>query len=174
MKWEGHEQSRNVEDRRGTGSAGGMGLPRIGGRGVGIGTIVIAVLAGWIFGINPLTVLGLLSGGAPTEVVQAPQRAPAGQPGQAGPAPKDPAAQFVATVLRDTYLDFAMWTSLVSIMMWLLALAFSLAGAASMLARDETAPPEPVVAAQAQPVNVAQTMGELRRTVPAIRYQGFP
>ena len=79
-----------------------------------------------------------------------------------------------ATVLRDTYLDFAMWTSLVSIMMWLLALAFSLAGAASMLARDETAPPEPVVAAQAQPVNVAQTMGELRRTVPAIRYQGFP
>jgi uncharacterized protein len=103
MKWEGHEQSRNVEDRRGAGAAGGagggMGLPRIGGRGIGLGTIVIAVLAGWIFGINPLTVLGLLSGGAPTEVVQAPQRAPAGQPGA---APKDPAAMFVSTVLRDT------------------------------------------------------------------------
>jgi predicted metalloprotease len=98
MKWEGQEQSRNVEDRRGMG--GGMGMPRIGGRGIGIGTIVIAVLAGWIFGINPLTVLGLLGGGGPAEVVQAPaQRAPGGQPGA---APQDKAAQFVSTVLRDT------------------------------------------------------------------------
>jgi hypothetical protein len=79
-----------------------------------------------------------------------------------------------ATMLRDAYLDFAMWTSLVSIMMWLLALAFSLAGAASMLGREESTPPEPVVAAQPHSVNVARTMGELRRTVPAIRYQGFP
>jgi len=97
MKWEGHEQSRNIEDRRGAG--GGMGVPRIGGRGIGLGTIVIALLAGWIFGINPLTVLGLLSGGAPTEVLQAPQRTPAGQPGA---APRDAPAQFVSTVLRDT------------------------------------------------------------------------
>ena len=104
MKWEGQEQSRNVEDRRGMGGGlgggGGMGLPRMGGRGIGIGTIVIAVLAGWIFGINPLTVLGLLGGGGPVEVVQAPaQRAPGGQPGA---APQDKAAQFVSTVLRDT------------------------------------------------------------------------
>jgi uncharacterized protein len=110
MKWEGHEQSSNVEDRRGAGGAGGfgggMGVPRLGGRNIGIGTIVIAVLAGWIFGINPLTVLGLLGGGAPTEVVQAPQpqpqRLPPGQAGQPGGAAKDPAAQFVSTVLRDT------------------------------------------------------------------------
>ena len=104
MKWEGHEQSRNVEDRR-SGGGGGFGVPRIGGRGIGLGTIVIALLAGWIFGINPLTVLGLLSGGGPAEVVQSPQRAPSGQPGQPGQpgaAPKDPAAQFVSTVLRDT------------------------------------------------------------------------
>ncbi|MDE2613647.1 MAG: neutral zinc metallopeptidase, partial [Burkholderiales bacterium] len=92
MKWEGQEQSSNVEDRRG--SEGG-GLP-IGGRGIGIGTIVIALVAGWIFGINPLTVLGLLSGAdAPTAV---------GQP--QGPAPRPPAedrsAAFVSTVLRDT------------------------------------------------------------------------
>jgi predicted metalloprotease len=102
MKWEGHEQSRNVEDRRGAGAGGGPGMPRIGGRGIGLGTIVIAVLAGWIFGINPLTVLGLLSGGGAPEVVQAPPRAPGGPPGQPGAAPKDPAAQFVSTVLRDT------------------------------------------------------------------------
>ncbi len=91
MKWEGEEQSSNVEDRR---SSGG-GLP-IGGRGIGIGTVVIALLAGWIFGINPLTVLGLLGGeGAPTAIEQ-PQ----------GPAPKPPAedraAAFVSTVLRNT------------------------------------------------------------------------
>ena len=42
MKWEGEEQSRNVEDRRGAGGLGGGGR-RIGGRGVGIGTIVVAV-----------------------------------------------------------------------------------------------------------------------------------
>ena len=39
MKWEGKRQSSNVEDRRSDG--GGM-RPRVGGRGIGIGTIVIA------------------------------------------------------------------------------------------------------------------------------------
>jgi len=33
MKWEGQEQSRNVEDRRGP---GGGGTPRLGGRGIGL------------------------------------------------------------------------------------------------------------------------------------------
>ncbi len=93
MKWEDQERSDNVEDRRAQG--GGAG-PRIGGRGVGIGTIVIALLAGWIFGINPMTVLGLLSGGAPGVE----QSAPAG-PAQA-PPPEDRAAAFVSVVLKDT------------------------------------------------------------------------
>ena len=91
MKWEGEEQSRNVEDRRGAG--GGAG-PRIGGRGIGIGTVAVALLAGWIFGINPLTVLGLLSGG---------ETAPAVSQGPARPPPaEDRAAAFASTVLRDT------------------------------------------------------------------------
>jgi predicted metalloprotease len=99
MKWEGQRQSDNVEDRRGDGGGGlGGGGPRIGGRGIGIGSIVIALAAGWIFGINPLTVLGILSGGGGPEVV-------AQQP-QSGPAPKPPAqdkqAAFVSTVLADT------------------------------------------------------------------------
>ena len=73
MKWEGQRQSDNVEDRRdgGGGLGGGGGGRRIGGRGVGLGTLAIAVVAGWIFGINPLTVLGLLGGGGPE---LAPQR----------------------------------------------------------------------------------------------------
>jgi predicted metalloprotease len=97
MKWEGHRQSDNVEDRRGAGGGGFGGLP-IGGRGIGIGTIVVALIAGWIFGINPLALLGMFGGegGAPqAPVVQ--QRAP----GQAPPA-NDAGAAFVSTVLADT------------------------------------------------------------------------
>ena len=94
MKWEGGEQSSNVEDRRGEGGGGGGGF-RLGGRGVGIGTIAIALVAGWIFGINPLTVLGLLSGGG-SPVVSS-QQAP-----QGGAGVNDEAKAFVSTVLRDT------------------------------------------------------------------------
>ncbi|MEZ5621298.1 MAG: neutral zinc metallopeptidase [Burkholderiaceae bacterium] len=88
MKWEGHRQSSNVEDRRGAGGAG----PRIGGRGIGLGTIVIALVAGWLFGINPLTVLGLLGGGADAPVAQGPA---------APPPAEDREAAFVSTVLAD-------------------------------------------------------------------------
>jgi predicted metalloprotease len=101
MKWEGQEQSSNVEDRRGSDSGrGGGGLPLFGARGVGLGTIVIALLAGWVFGINPLTVLGLLSGGGGgVSAPPAPQAPP-----HSGPADPnaDPGRAFVATVLRDT------------------------------------------------------------------------
>jgi hypothetical protein len=88
MKWEGHRQSENVEDRR----AGGGG-PRIGGRGIGIGSIAIALVAGWVFGINPMTVLGLLGGVDSGPVAQVPATAP---------PPTEREAVFVATVLADT------------------------------------------------------------------------
>ncbi|MDO8420149.1 MAG: neutral zinc metallopeptidase [Rubrivivax sp.] len=88
MKWEGEQQSRNVEDRRGAGGS------RIGGRGIGIGTIVVALVAGWVFGINPLTVLGLLGGGDTAPAVSQ-------GPGQAPPA-EDRAAAFASTVLHNT------------------------------------------------------------------------
>ena len=89
MKWEGNRESDNVEDRR----SGGGGSPLFGGRSIGIGTIVIALLGGWVFGINPLTILGLLSGGQPAQVQQAPAQKP--------PA-DDQMARFVSTVLADT------------------------------------------------------------------------
>ncbi len=96
MKWEGGRQSDNVEDRRSGGGGSGGGGGRIGGRGIGLGSVAIALVAGWVFGINPLTVLGLLDGGGMAGPAPQAQQAPA------APAPKDPMGQFVATVLADT------------------------------------------------------------------------
>ena len=99
MKWEGNRESDNVEDRRGddggTGSGGGSGL--FGGRSIGIGTIVVALVGGWIFGINPMTLLNMLSGGGGAVPAQVQQQAPA----QAPPA-NDRLAAFVSTILADT------------------------------------------------------------------------
>ena len=98
MKWDDQRQSDNVEDRRdsGGGGGGGGGGFGLGGRSIGLGSVAIALVAGWIFGINPLTVLGLLdgSGGGP---------APSAQTASAArPPATDRQAAFVATVLADT------------------------------------------------------------------------
>jgi uncharacterized protein len=71
MKWEGDRQSDNVDDRRGGGGIGG-----IGGKTVGIGTLVVALIGSVFFGIDPSVFLG---GGetAPPQVQQAPGGAPA-------------------------------------------------------------------------------------------------
>ncbi|MET0310670.1 MAG: neutral zinc metallopeptidase [Burkholderiaceae bacterium] len=96
MKWEGNRESSNVEDRRAGGGGGfGGGGFGFGGRSIGIGTIVIALVGGWVLGINPLTLLGMLSGGGAPVQVQ--QQAPAQRP----PA-DDQMAKFVSTVLADT------------------------------------------------------------------------
>lgn len=95
MKWEGNRESDNVEDRRGSGGGGGGGL--LGGRGIGVGTIVIALVGGWIFGINPMTILGVLTGGeggAPQVQVQQ-ETAP-------GASANDPETRFIKTVVADT------------------------------------------------------------------------
>jgi uncharacterized protein len=93
MKWEGNRESDNVEDARDSGGGGG-GFSFGGGRGLGLGSIAIAVVAGWIFGINPLTLLGLMGGGGPAPQVQ---QSPAHKP----PA-DDQMARFVSVVLADT------------------------------------------------------------------------
>ena len=93
MRWEGGEQSGNVEDRRSAGGAGGM----LGGRGLSMGTLVIAVIAAMIFGVNPLQLLGMLSGG-PMQVQQSPQTESASPQSAAN----DRDLQFTRTVLRDT------------------------------------------------------------------------
>jgi uncharacterized protein len=100
MRWEGNRESDNVEDVRGSGGGGGgFGF---GGRSIGIGTIVIALVGGAIFGINPLTILSVLTGGGGPAPVQ--QQGPA----QAPPA-NDQMAKFVSTVLADTE---DVWTGL--------------------------------------------------------------
>lgn len=92
MKWEGNRESDNVEDRRdGGGSSGGGGL---GGRSIGIGSIAIALVASYFLGINPMTVLSLLSGGSPAPQTQ--------QVSVHKPPADDQMARFVSTVLGDT------------------------------------------------------------------------
>ena len=77
MKGEGQRESDNVEDLRDQGGGGGgSGFGGFGVRHIGIGTIVIALVGGWIFGINPLTILGLLSGGSVPVQHSAPAQVP--------------------------------------------------------------------------------------------------
>ncbi|NIF86519.1 metalloprotease [Comamonas sp. Tr-654] len=90
MRWEGNRESDNVEDRRG--ESGGGGFP-IGGRSIGIGTVVLALIGWGVFGINPLTTIGVLSGGGSPQVQQAPAHRPTAD---------DQGAKFVSTVLAST------------------------------------------------------------------------
>lgn len=93
MRLDDNRESENLEDRRG----GGGGLP-VGGRSIGVGTIVLALVAMY-FGVDPSVVLNM-GGGAPSQVSQ---EAPA-QPGvKSSQAPaEDQAAHFVSKVLADT------------------------------------------------------------------------
>ena len=88
--------------------------------------------------------------------------------------PPEAYAQWASsTVLRDAYLTFAMWTSLISITMWGLALVFSLVGTSSTLA-DEALPPRPAVTVRTEPVTASVSSTEPRRSPPSISYQVFP
>lgn len=94
MRMDDQRESDNLEDRRGGGFGGGGGL-RLGGGRLGLGTIAIALVASYFLGINPMTVLSMLSGGGMPAVEQS-----------APPAHKPPAddqmAKFVSKVLAST------------------------------------------------------------------------
>jgi uncharacterized protein len=90
MKMDGQEESQNVEDVRG--SSGGFRPIH----GISLGTVAIALIGGWLFGVNPLQLLGLLSGGD-TQVTQSvPNR-----PVTSSPA-EDAQVHFVKQILRST------------------------------------------------------------------------
>lgn len=83
MRLDDQEESSNVEDRR----SGGGG---IGGKGIGVGTIVLALVAMY-FGVDPAVVLNVGQGLQQTETTES------------QPIPKnDPMAVFVAKVLGST------------------------------------------------------------------------
>ena len=89
MRFDHGRESDNVEDRRGM--RGGRRPMRMGRGKIGIGTIVLALVAMY-FGVDPSLVLntGLGGGGVPME---APSRAPSAN---------DAEARFVSMVLADT------------------------------------------------------------------------
>ncbi len=93
MRMDNHRESDNLEDRRGSGMGGG-GL-RLGGGRLGIGTIAIALVASYFLGINPLTVLNMLSGGGMPAIEQS-------APEARRPPADDETARFVSQVLAST------------------------------------------------------------------------
>src|SRR5207249_8113410 len=87
MRWGDMRESENVEDRTGMAGPGG-GFPLGGGMKLGLGSIIIILIGSLLFGINPLEMLGLLSGGP----APAPQQQPApGYGPQQRPAPQQQA-----------------------------------------------------------------------------------
>ena len=88
MRWERGRRSGNVEDRRGMRGARGLG-------GLSVGTIVIALAASWVLGVNPMQMLGIL--------LQAGGELPVGEAPRGGPPPEDdPHAEFVRVILGET------------------------------------------------------------------------
>ena len=87
MRLDDQRESSNVEDRRG----GGGGFGGIGRGRIGIGGIVIALVASYFLGIDPRTLLGVME--------QVPVAAPA--PARKPPA-DDEMARFVSRVLSST------------------------------------------------------------------------
>ncbi|MEM8909112.1 MAG: neutral zinc metallopeptidase, partial [Bacteroidota bacterium] len=79
MRWQGREQSDNVDDRR-------KGRTRTVGAGIGLGTIIMVILA-ILFGEDPTRVL---------QLAQQQQQAPSTQTAD---APDDELTQFVKVVL---------------------------------------------------------------------------
>ncbi len=87
MRLDDEQESSNVEDRRGMSMPGGAGT-------VGIGTILLALVASYFFGVNPQTVIDVaqtVQGSAPSQSVQ----------GHKPPA-NDETARFVSKVLGST------------------------------------------------------------------------
>lgn len=92
MRMDDQRESDNLEDRRGSGGGGGL---RLGGGRMGLGTIAIALVASYFLGVNPLTVLNMLSGGGLPAIEQS---APAAH----RPPADDQMARFVSKVLAST------------------------------------------------------------------------
>jgi len=107
MDMRDEEESRNVEDMRGSSGGGGFQFRPV--HGIGLGTIAIALIGGWALGINPLQILGMLSGGDVGSVPSTPVQQEADQAtgSSAGEGTPDPQRKFVAQILHSTEV---VWT----------------------------------------------------------------
>jgi predicted metalloprotease len=99
MLWRGGRRSDNVEDRRGGGgfTGGSFGGGRMGGGGIKVGGfgLVVILLVGWFFGVDPTALLSQLDGGSIGSGYE--------QPANTAPISQDDeGAQFVSAVLADT------------------------------------------------------------------------
>ena len=92
MRWEGGEESDQIEDRRGFGG----GRLAIGG----CGTVVVVLVISLLTGANPLRVLQLINGSASSSQTSAPPSA--GPPSQGQAPGEDQGKKFVAVILKST------------------------------------------------------------------------
>ena len=92
MLWKKGRRSDNVVDARGDG--GGGGGMRLGGKGLGIGGVIIIVAIGLLTGQDPMQILGQLTGQA--------TQAPATTETRQAPPANDEQADFVRSILGDT------------------------------------------------------------------------
>jgi predicted metalloprotease len=98
MRWGDFRQSENVEDRSASGGAGFGG----GGIKLGGGAIVVVVIASLLLGVNPLEMLGMLSGDGGPGMPQQQSTQTSGGPAPPQSAARTQAKEKVSRVLGDT------------------------------------------------------------------------
>ncbi|MEY4767218.1 MAG: hypothetical protein RI907_3891 [Pseudomonadota bacterium] len=105
MRLDGQRESDNVDDVRDSGGGGGGGgLPGLGGVGglgggrLGLGTVAVALVASYFLGVNPMTMLEMLSGGGSGAVAPSQAQRPEPRASRAD----DPGSRFVRQVLATT------------------------------------------------------------------------
>jgi uncharacterized protein len=108
MRWEDFRMSDNVDDRRGGGDGGGIGIP-MGRGGLGMGTIIILGIVGWALGIDPRILISgaemMTGGGGMSGYEQSVPRREQGAPaprGQRSAPPEDQMGRFAAAILGNT------------------------------------------------------------------------
>lgn len=97
MLWKKGRRSDNVVDARDDTGGGGGGM-RIGGKGLGIGGIVIIVAIGLLTGQDPMQILGQITG----QVGQQQQTTVVNPQTRQAPPANDEQAEFVRAILGDT------------------------------------------------------------------------
>jgi predicted metalloprotease len=100
MRWQDYRQSDSFEDRRGGSGGGGFNFPTGGGKGLGLGGLVIVGILALVFGVDPRILLqgmDMINGGGGGGYEQ--QSSAPARP--AGPS-SDEQARFVRAVLATT------------------------------------------------------------------------